>query len=358
MVGSTIESNLDAISVAPRVQTADLLQHVYRPECRILHYDALTEQPDLSSPGLIALLRSIASFEDRCRAEGINLDAEDLATAQGREAKSAHQALLIFRRKTIHLNEQLGKWAADYFVLETIQCLRKKLTTMPEIEMDIKNSTQGLLLRLFDDAGVEAACHSTSLDATDCVSAKVKHLADYLLEPIQEELCGIVFVTQRVVTSVLSVLLSLHPAVNTKIRCMPFVGTSNASSRKFAITELVDLRLQKKTLEGFRARETNLIIATSVLEEGIDVQACNVVACFDPPTNLKAFIQRRGRARHKRSRLAVMVPAGDESGIIQKFMALEEELNAICQSDRKHVERHQRVFEEDMDYVLSAPTTG
>ncbi|KAK5548299.1 Dicer-like protein 2, partial [Exophiala xenobiotica] len=55
------------------------------------------------------------------------------------------------------------------------------------------------------------------------------------------------------------------------------------------------------------AKAKNLIIETDVLEEGIDVTACNLVVCFDVPSNLKPFLQRRGRARQEQSTFAILL---------------------------------------------------
>ena len=55
----------------------------------------------------------------------------------------------------------------------------------------------------------------------------------------------------------------------------------------------------RKVLDGLRRRDINLLIATSVVEEGIDVQACSFVIVFDALNSLKGFIQMKGRARHK-----------------------------------------------------------
>ncbi|QIW96784.1 hypothetical protein AMS68_002302 [Peltaster fructicola] len=355
---STIEQNLDSLSVTPRLQRQDLLQHVHRPDCRILHYEAHDEERSPNSPGIAALNRLIKQFESQCVARGIDLEAESPRNVHASDAKIVHKTLQAFRRKALHLQQELGLWAADYFVLETIQALRVKVKSMPDIEMDIKESIQLTLLSVFGSTDVERACGSTYVGSSDHISVKVKCLIAYILESDEDEVCGIVFVTQRVVASVLSVLLGMHPDTRSRLTCRPFVGTSNASSRKFSITDLVDLKLQK---DAWRLpdREVNLVIATSVLEEGIDVQACNVVACFDPPTNLKSFIQRRGRARHQRSRLGVLVPIEDDRNDIARFRAMEDELTRICQSEREQeTHEHQEPDDEDMSYVLAVESTG
>lgn len=52
-----------------------------------------------------------------------------------------------------------------------------------------------------------------------------------------------------------------------------------------------------QVLRKFRAHETNLLIATSVVEEGVDIPKCNLVVRFDLPTEYRSYVQSKGRAR-------------------------------------------------------------
>lgn len=53
--------------------------------------------------------------------------------------------------------------------------------------------------------------------------------------------------------------------------------------------------------------QVNIILATSMLEEGLDVQSCNLVIRFDPSATVCSFIQSRGRARMQNSDFILMV---------------------------------------------------
>ena len=81
----------------------------------------------------------------------------------------------------------------------------------------------------------------------------------------------------RAQVTALAELLRQTPDVAASFRIGTFVGTSASSYRKVSVADLADLRAQSSDLESFRNGEKNLMIATNVLEEGIDISACNLV---------------------------------------------------------------------------------
>ena len=54
---------------------------------------------------------------------------------------------------------------------------------------------------------------------------------------------------------------------------------------------------QNDVLRLFRDGHHKIIIATSVAEEGLDIQACNFVIRYDHVTNETARIQARGESQ-------------------------------------------------------------
>jgi endoribonuclease Dicer len=52
-----------------------------------------------------------------------------------------------------------------------------------------------------------------------------------------------------------------------------------------------------------------VLVASDVLEEGIDIQKCNLVVKFDVPKNYRSYVQSKGRARHRSSQYIMMVPS-------------------------------------------------
>ncbi|XWS68903.1 hypothetical protein CRYUN_Cryun04dG0133700 [Craigia yunnanensis] len=145
-----------------------------------------------------------------------------------------------------------------------------------------------------------------SLD-TGILTPKVFCLIEALFEyRVLEDIRCIIFV-ERVITAVVlqslfSELLPKHNSWKTKYIAGNNSGLQNQTRKK-----------QNEIVEEFRKGMVNIIVATSILEEGLDVQSCNLVIRFDPSATVCSFIQSRGRARMQNSDYLLMVKSGDLS---------------------------------------------
>ena len=69
--------------------------------------------------------------------------------------------------------------------------------------------------------------------------------------------------------------------------------------------KLHQVRRIKTVLNSLKRQETNVLLATSMVEEGVDVQACSFVVVFDGLRTTKAYIQTKGRARQRNAKFYV-----------------------------------------------------
>lgn len=194
---------------------------------------------------------------------------------------------------------------------------------------------------------------------THHTTPKVQALIRFLQEIDSTTFSGLVFVRTRVEVAVLSHILSIQAS---SFKVATFVGESSFSSRRNTISELVDLKNQKDTLDDLRLGKKNLIVTTNALEEGIDVSACNVVICFEKPPNLKSFIQRRGRARRSESKYVIMFEADGlhHTAITSTWIELEEELRRTYADDQRLLQEIQELesLDERGERELLVEVTG
>jgi hypothetical protein len=62
------------------------------------------------------------------------------------------------------------------------------------------------------------------------------------------------------------------------------------------------------------SKNVQILVSTSVSEEGIDIPACQLVIRFNGINTSASYVQCRGRARQHGSSYVVMLPAGDVLG--------------------------------------------
>ena len=73
---------------------------------------------------------------------------------------------------------------------------------------------------------------------------------------------------------------------------------------------------QVDAIKKFKTGETNILLATSVAEEGLDISDCNYVIRYNVMSNEISSVQSRGRVRAKEGKYAILASAG--SGVLKK----------------------------------------
>ncbi|KAG6845200.1 hypothetical protein H0H87_012527 [Tephrocybe sp. NHM501043] len=171
---------------------------------------------------------------------------------------------------------------------------------------------------------------------------KIRVLVALLLAYHTPEFQGIVFVEQRQTATCLASILPMISQIKGLIRCGALMGHGVNSD---GITKATPAS-HKNTVESFRRGDINILIATSVAEEGLDFPACDLVIRFDPLAHMVAYVQSRGRARNKTSTFIVMIQQGDTTHLSRyhTLKMAEPEVNKIYQS-RNAPPNH--VFDED-----------
>ncbi|KAG0091190.1 Dicer-like protein 1, partial [Podila epicladia] len=253
------------------------------------------------------------------------LRASDLTRMMGPACR--HDAILEHTLNNIHAVQlQLGPWCTEQIWIHTVRNLQIASRTNSAIG-DLREakaiidcwSSPPLTCSLNDGAN------------NNDITPKVLALLQILREAhsdLKDEFCGIIFVERRDVVAGLTILLSEMEEFRDAFRVQALVGHN-----KRDVLLRTTLKGQNDVITLFRAQKCNLLVATSVAEEGLDIQACNVVIRFDPITTTTSYMQSRGRARKKDSRYIIMRDKYSRSQLdsLQKIHAAEQKMREWCQ---------------------------
>lgn len=215
-------------------------------------------------------------------------------------------------------------------------------------------SNRDSLSHIINDLAPLLITFQSQLDAMDAQfhdevdSPRLSILLKKLQQHQSEDSKIIVFVERRFTAERLSRLLQEDPKVS-DMNPEYVVGNSSGGLSK---------EKQQEIMEKFRNGKCRLIVATSVLEQGIDVAACNVVICFDGVKSIKSIIQSRGRARKKFANFIVFVsPEGRARMNYLSEMEVQMDF-AITQLMHEYNSKFDEKFAEEIESFLDGDRDG
>ncbi|KAJ3178296.1 Dicer-like protein 1 [Geranomyces variabilis] len=194
-----------------------------------------------------------------------------------------------------------------------------------------------------------------------CISPKVGALVK-LLQSYREDaegFCAIIFVEKRSTAKILSEVVDRFPGLDF-VKHAVLVGHGSGGGN--ALDPNMTIPQQHAIVEKFKSGQLNVLIATKVAEEGLDIRTCMLVIRFDGGGTLTNFIQSRGRARHANSRFIILadklnpIAAIDLVGLKQEEILMRDELRGRDEDENDQLFDSQLVLTPEM--VLTVESTG
>ncbi|KAG9456245.1 hypothetical protein H6P81_000753 [Aristolochia fimbriata] len=138
---------------------------------------------------------------------------------------------------------------------------------------------------------------------------------------LQENMKCIIFVKRIIIAQSLAFILGNLKSLDFW-RCHSLVGFHSGLKN-------MSRKTMNEIVEKFRSGKVNLLVATNVAEEGLDIQTCCLVIRFDLPESVTSFIQSRGRARMQQSEYAFLVERENQHELAQvtEFISNEDKMN-------------------------------
>jgi superfamily II DNA helicase RecQ len=137
---------------------------------------------------------------------------------------------------------------------------------------------------------------------------------------------GIIFVQQRVTAHIVQHFITTSSGISDLLRPVILYSASSPATPSLRVTP----SQAAAALKSFGSGEHNVLISTSVAEEGVDVPEANCVIYFDPIQTSVSYVQGRGRARQTDSSFVMMQERPDRPASFLAQMELEQ--NTIASS--------------------------
>ncbi|XP_043238115.1 endoribonuclease Dcr-1-like [Amphibalanus amphitrite] len=163
--------------------------------------------------------------------------------------------------------------------------------------------------------------------------------------------CGLVFVKQRVTARVLYRLIKELRDVTPELAFIYpqyIVGSNKNTYLEPAEVGQAERKKQEDVLCRFRKFECNLLVATSVVEEGVDIPQCNLVVRFDEPAEFRSYVQSKGRARATAAHYLLLVTKDKSETLLREladYHVIERRLTAHCLEDSEEPAETDRLRE-------------
>uniref|UniRef100_A0A1B6DNE2 Uncharacterized protein n=1 Tax=Clastoptera arizonana TaxID=38151 RepID=A0A1B6DNE2_9HEMI len=124
-------------------------------------------------------------------------------------------------------------------------------------------------------------------------------LADY-----KESDTAIIFVQRRFTAKVLYYIFKDLKTMDKRYQNIKpdFIVGFNANPFKDTREGHLKKKWNREVLNKFSGGEVNVLFASDVIEEGTDLQLCNLVIKFDKPLDFRSYVQSKGRARNRKSK--------------------------------------------------------
>ena len=146
----------------------------------------------------------------------------------------------------------------------------------------------------------------------------------------------IIFISNRIVAHF------LHPELNKYLRdnirnkkCKEIIGINKRrSDGGTLLTPSLTLKEMNEIIKQFNEGEFNILIGTSAIEKGLDIQSCNAVLTLVELRTPKSFIQIKGRARKSSSDFIIFTNSANKAKLkIEQFLKIGQKMNELFSDD-------------------------
>lgn len=340
------------VTVSDSAEYANVLVYSTKPSEKILRYH--------ESPSRESICGKITSLVDECTKRIGRWDLDNMQLQPTKNLESYRAANPIKKHKNfyndfLHKMEDMGIYGASIAILSILvefELKKRAAETVAIRQMSRLCISSAERIRHELVAYMKANSDYTEDDENelhemiyDNSSQKIQSFLGFLEMTFKgknpKEISCLVFVERRQTAKCLFYLVKHFVESKKTIPIIPEFMVGGSRAMPESIESWLESKRHKNVLRKFKKGECNMMIASSVLEEGIDVQSCNYVIMYDTIKHFSAYVQTKGRARMQSSSYTIMIEEKEISkllGKLEKWKKIEDQLQKYLIG--KTVERH------------------
>jgi len=270
---------------------------------------------------------------------------------QGEIRSRAKPPKILFRAASTQSEAMKIHYALELLQTQGVNALKNYFQRMGK-EAVSKDSSKASRTIMADNNILEAVAYAKSLDIEHPKVPEIVKIVEKQLETKPNSRI-IVFTHYRDTSSYISKLLENVK----KARPSRFIGQATKEGDK-GLTQ----KEQSKVIQKFKEGEYNVLIATSVAEEGLDIPSTDLVIFYEPiPSEIRA-IQRRGRTGRKMpGKVIILITKGtpDEGyywASKRKEKRMRSELELIRSKLSKKFEDAETLYRKEVEGITDQKT--
>ena len=164
----------------------------------------------------------------------------------------------------------------------------------------------------------------------------------------------IIFIANRIIAHLLQPTLSsfLKDAFPKK-KCEEVIGVNKKSKNSsLTLTPSITLNKLNQIIKDFNENKFDILIGTSAIEEGLDIQSCNAVISLVEIQTPKSFIQMKGRARKTNSKFYIFSYSKDDTKKkVKNFLEIGIKMRGLFDNGIKKDFRRQNFLNGKKDLI-------
>ena len=171
----------------------------------------------------------------------------------------------------------------------------------------------------------------------------------------------IIFITNRIVAHILNPTLSKY--LKEKFpdkKCDEIIGVNNKKIKSsLELSPTITLSKLNKIIKDFNDDNFDILIGTSAVEEGLDIQSCNAVISLAEIQTPKSYIQMKGRARKTDSLFYIFSYSIEETKEkVRDFLEIRKNMKELFNNDIRKDFRRNNYINDKNDFLYHfIPTT-